>query len=538
MNKNGIFFIPYGGTNEIGMNLNAFFIKRDKQEEWIIVDYGVAMQRELGIQIVMAEFKDLLSKNIIGIVITHGHEDHIGALHHFVKKFDRQIPIFTTSFTAQMIQRKFDENKVQDYKINVVKNNQKFSVGSFSIEMIYITHSIPEPHMVLIEGEGCRILHTGDWKFDEEPVLGDVTNKEKIRKAAGNIDVLIGDSTNAPKKQRTGSEGMVKRALNDIVKELHGKRVIISCFASNVARVKSIIEVAKGCGRKVLLLGRSLETIFGIAKQQRLILEKDIPHVVSINDAADIPNHKLLVVCTGSQGEKGAVLYKLSNEGDFYPIKLQHNDVVIFSSRIIPGNEIPIMEIKNNFIKRKVEIIDSDIEENIHVSGHPSSIEINEMIELTNPKSVIPVHGDPYHLHALAKVAHNAGVKHTLIPYNGAVIKLSSQPQIIANVPVGILGLDGRNLVRMDSKFLQERSQLGKNGIVIIIIDIHTRKLKKTYSFGFLPQKILTGENYLNFLKQHIIENRNKKAIEIINTISFQIERKYKKQPVILVDIV
>lgn len=537
INKDGCYFFILGGANEIGMNLNMFCIRHKGEEQWIIVDAGVSIDRSLGINLVMPSFNDVINKNIVGIICTHAHDDHIGALPFLLPRLKRKVPIFATSFTVQMINKKLSDNRLNDLaEIVTVPMNAKFNVGNFSIEMIYITHSIPEPHAIEIVFNpfNYRILHTGDWKFDDEPIVGEITNKEKFKEIGNRgVDAIVCDSTNAMEEVHTPSEGVARRNLEELMRTLGGQKVFVSCFASNVARIASLIEIAAATNRKVVLLGRSIEYVVGVAQKEGYI--KKTNHVIKPAEAKGVPPGKLMIICTGSQGEKGAVLQKLANEGYFNPLNIDEGDVVVFSSRVIPGNELPIADIKNKLVRRGVKVIDSKHSE-IHVSGHPSAVELREMFKLLRPKCVIPVHGDAIHLQASKEVALSVGIENILVPFNGALIDLLNGPEIIAKVEVSKCGTDGNQLVGLDSNMLLTRKQMGEHGAIFLVL---TRDLnvKSVYTYGVLPNRVISDQRYIKFIRNVVASCKENNVNDMNTFVRDEIMKKFKKTPLVITHI-
>lgn len=535
--KDGCYFFVAGGANEIGMNLNMFCIKNNGEEQWIIVDAGISIQRSDGINSVMCSFNEVINKNIIGIVCTHAHDDHIGALPFLLPRLRQSTPVYATSFTIQMINKKLVEHKVERFAdLITVPINSRFTIGNFGIEMIYITHSIPEPNAIAITFNpfNYKILHTGDWKFDNDPIVGPLTEMNRLKELGKHgIDAIVCDSTNASEEVRTPSEAVARVNLEKLIKELHGKKIFVSCFASNVARVASLIDIAAANNRKVVLLGRSIEFVSALAQKEGYL--KYCHNLVKPAEAKHIADSKLMIICTGSQGEKGSVLQKLANEGYFNPLNINKDDVVVFSSRVIPGNDGPIMDIKNKLIRRGVRIIDLKHSE-IHVSGHPSAVELREMFSMVKPKCVIPVHGDAYHLQAAQEVALSVGIKNTLIPFNGALIDLLNGPSIIARIEMSKCGTDGYQLVGLDSNMLVTRKQMGENGAIFLVLT-KDNNLRSIYTYGVLPNRIISDQKYIRFIRSIIEDCKENNILDISSVVRDSILKKFKKNPIIVTHI-
>jgi ribonuclease J len=397
--------------------------------------------------------------------------------------------------------------------------------------------------MVLIKFGDISILHTGDWKFDSNPLVGDVTNEEKFKQIGRDgVDYLICDSTNSWEERATESEGLAKENLDILVRNNKGKRIIVSCFSSNVARISGLIDIAEKYNRKICFLGKSMLRIINASyKTGYLTPRKNIitPEQVSQHKPGEI-----MIVCTGSQGEKGSVLQRVSHDAHTQ-IKFHRGDVVVFSSRVIPGNEIEITAIKNNFVKRGIEIIDTSYHSTIHVSGHPSRPEVKRLLELTQPANVIPVHGDALHLLGIKNLCFANGYKNVLIPHNGALIALKTikdnqlvnHPEIVESIKVGEDGLDGKQIISLESKLLQTRKNLSENGCIFITFKPNEKPLIS--NCGVLPSKIINNNYYLNhidkILKKHLINNEERTIRFTANQISGFIYENYGKSPVVII---
>ena len=463
-----VVFIPLGGTGEIGMNCNLYGVGEEGARDWLMVDLGITFPRSEapGIEVITPDLSFIEERRdrLVGLLLTHGHEDHIGALGHLWPRLE--CPVYATPFTAELARGKLSDAGLDDAMLNVIETDAHFTLGAFDISYIGLTHSIAEPCAIAIKCGGASLLQTGDWKIDPDPVIG---NKAEIGrlKALGKagIDAIICDSTNALVEGRSGSEADVADAMRDTIAAQKKGRVVVTSFASNIARLASIARAGAACGRRPLLLGYGMQKIYRAARATGYL--DDFPELVEAFDARSVPRDKLLVICTGSQGEPYAALGRLARD-DHADLSLEENDLVIFSSRIIPGNETDIRTLKNRLVRRGVEIIEA---RDLHVSGHPCRDELTDMYRLTRPRAAIPVHGEAQHLASHAALAQELGVPEPLCIHNGDVVQLApGQCRKIDRVPTGRLYLDGRILVSDDDEALQERRDLAESGLVVVII--------------------------------------------------------------------
>ena len=464
-----LLFLPLGGSGEIGMNLNLY----GHNGEWLIVDVGITFGDPTtpGVDIIMPDpsFIEERQDKIAGIVLTHAHEDHLGAVQYLWPKL--KCPIYATPFTAAFLRRKLGETDfLNDIQIIEVPLSGKFFVGDFDIELITLTHSILEPNALMIRTPAGNIMHTGDWKLDPDPALGPKSDEAALIKAGDEgILAMVCDSTNALNPGWSGSEGVVRENLVKLVSELSGK-VAIACFASNVARLESAVQAGLKNGRKVALVGRSLWRIVDAAKETGYL--KDLPPFLEAEDVARLPANKVLYICTGSQGEPRAALSRIARE-DHPGVSLGKGDTVLFSSREIPGNEVGISEVQNNLIDLGVEIITAS-EREIHTSGHPNRDELAQMYQWVRPHIAIPVHGEPRHLLAHAKLARDCQVPHGMAARNGLCMSLSKAGvEVVDEVFSGRLYLDGNRLMPMGNTPLRDRRKMSWNGFVLasLVID-------------------------------------------------------------------
>jgi ribonuclease J len=473
MNKDpGLYFLPLGGSGEIGMNLNLYRYRG----KYLMVDLGVTFGEGTGagVDVIMpdptfiAEHRD----DLLGLVLTHAHEDHLGAVQ-YLWPFLR-CPIYATGFTASFLKRKLQEtNFARDVPINTLEQGAKFKLGDFEIEYIHITHSIPEPNALAIRTPAGTILHTGDWKLDDAPLLGPVTDEAAFRRVGdGGVLALIGDSTNAIKEGTSGSEGSVAVELEKLI-QAAPQRVAVACFASNVARVETIARAAKKAGRECALVGRSLWRIYEAARENGYMA--DLPPFLSESDAGSVPRDRIVMLCTGSQGEPRAALSRIAE--DQHPhVVLEEGDWALFSSRTIPGNEKPVGQLQNQLMRLGVKVI-TDREAAIHVSGHPCRDELTAMYQWIRPRVSIPVHGEAMHMRAHAQLARDCQVPYALVPENGQIIRLDGPdgPQVVDHVQAGRWAVDGDRLLPMDGAIVRGRAKLLWNGAVVATVVVDRR---------------------------------------------------------------
>ncbi len=463
-------FLPLGGSGEIGMNLNAYGYGPADERAWIIMDIGVTFGDAAtpGVDVIMPDPSYLEGETLLGIVLTHAHEDHIGAIGHLWRRL--RAPIYCTPFTAYLVKDKLREAGLGDeVELNIVPMSGAFDIGPFHLRLVTLTHSIPEPNGVVVETPLGVVMHTGDWKIDPDPMVGSPTDSVALQEIGRRgVLAMVCDSTNALVEGTSGSEADVRKELIKLVGELSGK-VVVACFASNVARLSSVIEAARVAGRHVCFVGRSMKRI--VAASQSVGLLKDDSLFVSEEEAALLPDNYVLYLATGSQGESRAALAKIAH-GSHPNVKLESGDTVIFSSRVIPGNEIPIKDVQNHLVERGVTVI-TDRDRPIHVSGHPCKDELRQMYQWVRPKVSIPVHGEARHLREHAALAKELQVEQTVVPRNGDMIRLAPGPaEIIDETPNGRLHLDGNRLVMADDSALRERRKIAVVGHIAVTVAV------------------------------------------------------------------
>lgn len=463
---NTLYFVPLGGTGEIGMNLNVYGYEGD----WLIIDCGVTFgdDSQPGLEVVMPDPGFIVERRdrLLGIVATHAHEDHIGAIPYLWRQL--RCPIWATAFTASLLRAKLAEaGLAEQVRINVVPLSSRFAIGPFDLELITLTHSIPEPNAIALRTPVGTILHTGDWKFDPDPLIGPAADESALSRIGDEgVLALVGDSTNALRPGASGSEADLRRSLTDLIGR-YDARIAVACFASNVARLETIARAAAVHGRDVALVGRSLWRIDKAARENGYLA--DLPRFLTEDEAGYIPRDRIVVICTGSQGEPRSALARIARE-DHPHIVLETGDVVIFSSRIIPGNEKAINRLQNGLVRLGVEIVTEE-DHFVHVSGHPAREELVRMYQMVRPRIAIPVHGEARHLVAHAHLAGECQVQQPLVIQNGDVVRLSSSgASVVDEVSVGRLAVDGRGLLPVTGTALRDRRRVTFNGTAVATV--------------------------------------------------------------------
>jgi ribonuclease J len=461
-NLGDLAFLPLGGTGEIGMNLNLYRC----DGAWLAVDCGIGFGgNELPeADIIMPDPAFIAERRdkLVGLVITHAHEDHIGAVAHLWRQL--RCPVYATPFTAAVLRRKLMEAQLlNEVKLHVMPPNARFDLGPFNLQYLGVAHSTPESQALAIRTKHGLILHTGDWKLDPHPLVGPPTD-EAAFSALGDEGVLamVCDSTNALVEGHSGSESDVRRSLGTLIRSIEG-RIAVTCFASNVARVESIALAARDAGRTVALVGRSLRNLEAAARESGYL--KTVPEFVSEDRADDIPDDNLLILITGSQGEPRSALARVAS--DSHPnISLGEGDTVIFSSRMIPGNEKAIGAVQDNLVRRGVRVM-TDADHMVHVSGHPARDELRRLYRLVRPRYAVPVHGEWRHLSAHAALARELGATPIMLE-NGDILGLShNRTEIVDSAPVGRLALDGNRVVPLQGGVMAARRRMLFNGVVL-----------------------------------------------------------------------
>jgi ribonuclease J len=474
-NQEELVFLPLGGVGEIGMNLALYGYGPAAKRQWIMVDCGVTFAGpELpGVDLVLPDIRFLAKErnNLKGIIITHAHEDHYGALNDLWPGLN--VPVYASPFTAGMLEAKRNyEGGRADIPITIFKAGERINVGPFEIEAVGVNHSIPEPMSLVIRTPLGNVIHTGDWKIDEKPSLGPLTDENRFR-AIGDEGVLalMCDSTNAMRDGVSPSEEQVSEDLQKIIENAEG-RVAITTFSSNVGRIRSIAQAAHAAGREVLLLGSSMKRVVNVARDVGLM--EGIGPFIAEDEYGYIPRDKVVVILTGSQGEARAALAKISRD-EMRHVALASGDTVVFSSRTIPGNEKAILEIKNGLIDQGIHIV-TDSEALVHVSGHPRRNELLRMYEWTRPKILVPVHGEAAHLTAQAELGASAGIASIPRVRNGNILRLAPGPaEVIDDAPFGRIYKDGRLLGDLDEMGISDRRKLAYVGHVAVNVLLDSR---------------------------------------------------------------
>ena len=536
--KEELLFCPLGGSGEIGMNMNLFAYGEPDNQKWIMVDIGVTFADDSlpGIDLIYPDPGFIIDKkdDLLGIVLTHAHEDHIGAIAHIWPQI--KCKIFSTPFTAVLIKEKFKEKRIDiGDNLKIVDLNGTVNLNPFKIEFITLTHSILEPNGLRIETPAGVILHTGDWKVDPNPLIGGKINSDRLKEIGKEgVLAMICDSTNVFSIGKSGSELDVRKSLLNIMLRLK-KRIIVTSFASNVARMETVFDCAKKTGRQISLVGRSMHRIYKAAKQCGYL--KDIIEPIDPRDAKKISREKIVYLCTGSQGEPMGAMMRISSY--VHPdVFIEKDDTVIFSSKIIPGNEKKLYKLHNQLVKDGIEVI-SEENEFVHVSGHPNRDDLKDMYNWVKPQCVIPVHGEHRHM-----IEHINFAKEMQVPYpvqveNGDIVKIypGSKPEVYDKAPSGRLYVDGNISVEEDSQSIKERKNLSSNGYMEVTIlitpkgNIHKRPI---LSFKGLP--ILNEEEFIYGLEEEIEStaktfslNSKKQEHNLIDALKIAC-RKYSKE--------
>ena len=464
--NNELVFLPLGGSGEIGMNLNLFGFGPEHARKWILVDLGVTFggPETPGVDIIMPDisFIEERRKDLLGIVLTHAHEDHMGALARLWPRL--QAPVYATPFTMYLVEDRLKEEGLHGkVPLERVELGDTFDIGPFNIELVTLTHSIPEPNALAIRTDLGLILHTGDWKIDMTPALGPAPDEARLKELGDEgVLAMICDSTNVFSPGESGSEDGVRDELNTLIGKYDGRAVAVATFASNVGRLDSVMEAAKQNSRSVCLIGRSMKRMVGAAKSIGLMQDADI---IDEDTAARMPQGHVLYLCTGSQGEPRAALSRIAN-GEHRSVKFSKGDVVIFSSKVIPGNEKGIFALQNALADDGVEII-TEKDRPIHVSGHPNQDELRQMYEWVRPEIAVPVHGERRHLLRHAEVALEYGAKKSMPGRNGEMMLLAPDgPEIVDIVPTGRLYLDGKEIVSSSDDAMRLRKKMAYSGHV------------------------------------------------------------------------
>ena len=539
-----LIFVPLGGAGEIGMNLNLYGYGPEAKRQWIMIDLGVMFGGDdtPGIDVIMPDpgFIEEHRRNLLGIVLTHAHEDHIGAVAHLWPRL--KAPVYATPFTAALLRGKLEEEGLLDeVPLHIIPLGGELKLGPFQLEFIDITHSIPEPNCIAIRTPLGTVLHTGDWKIDPQPVIGRKTDIDALRRL-GEEGVLaaVCDSTNVFVPGRSGSESEVAARLEAVIAMCKG-RVAVTAFASNVARMQSVIKAGAGAGRHVALVGRSMHKFAAAAIETGYL--KDIPPLIDEESAANLPPHKILYLCTGSQGEPRAALSRIA-QGEHPAVTMGLGDTVIFSSRVIPGNERLIHELQNGFAMRGVEVISAE-DHDVHVSGHPARDELADMYSWLRPRVAVPVHGEERHLMEHVRLAKSLQIPQALHAPNGSVVRLApGEATIIDEAPHGRLHLDGAILTHGDDGAMKERRGLAYAGYIAVTLILDARDRPATDPVVItagIPEEVVEVARRAAGDAQDRLGRRfddEKRAIEEIRRVVRRgVQDVWSKKPVVKVEI-
>lgn len=456
-----LLMLPLGGVGEIGVNMMLY----GYGGQWLMVDFGVGFGEEVmpGIEVVMPDPSFIVERkqDLVGLVITHAHEDHIGAIPYLWKKL--ACPIYATSFAAALVRNKLKEAGLASVaKVTEVRPGSTLTLGPFGIEFVGVTHSIPEPNALAIRTAAGTILHTGDWKFDPEPLLGPKADENSLKRIGdAGVLALVGDSTNVFFPGPTRSEAEVRASLTELIASQKTGRVIVACFASNIVRVETVARAAQACGRQIGLVGRSLYRMVDIAHETGYL--RGLPPFLTEEKIEDVERDNLVLLCTGSQAEPRAALSRMVANAHPHA-HLEEGDTVIFSSRIIPGNERAIGQLHDQLLRAGVTVL-TERDHFVHVSGHPGREDLERMYALIRPRIAVPVHGELRHLTEHAALAKRCGVPETLVIEDGAVVRLAPGPaMVIDRVETGRLAVDGNRLLAVRGSVLRDRHRIALNG--------------------------------------------------------------------------
>ena len=538
-------FVPLGGSNEIGMNLNLYGFGPPARKKWLMVDLGITFGDELtpGIDVIMPDIRFIAERrrDLLGIVLTHGHEDHIGAVAHLWPQL--RCPLFATPFTAVLVRAKLEEAGV-NAPVTIVDLGGKISLGPFEIELITLTHSIPEPNAVAIRTPLGLVLNTGDWKIDPDPLVGETTDEAALRRLGDEgVLAMTCDSTNVFVPGRAGSEGEVRESLSALIAERTSKRIAVTAFASNVARLETVALAAQDAGRSVALVGRSMRRMVSAARSTGYL--KDAPPFVPEDEASMLPADSVVYLCTGSQGEQGSALARIAS-GEHRTAPLDPGDVVIFSSRVIPGNEKKVGAMQNALATRGIEII-TDQDHLTHVSGHPCRDELADMYRWVRPKIAIPVHGEIRHMMEHKRFAESLQVPEAIVAPNGSVLRLApGQPAIIDEVPSGRIQLDGKVPVLDGDSVARMRRGLSFAGfasVTVIIAGNGRAATSPVLIAEGIPEIIVSGmreaaDNAVMKAPRTVLAEDEELAESVRRAVRREANSQWGKRPMVKVEIV
>ncbi len=544
--KDSLVFVPLGGITGIGLN----FFLYGYQGKWLIVDCGIGFPGDNfpGVEVLLPDpaFISRHKKDIVGLVVTHGHEDHIGAIPYLWP--DLQCPIYATPFTAELIEDGLNEfGLLSRVDLHIVELGSVLKLGPFEVEFITVNHSIPEPNMLAIRTAEGTIVHSGDWKFESSPLLGEPADIEELKRLGKEgVLALISDSTNIFTPNEDKTEKDVRDSLTTLFAHFT-RRIIVTCFASNVTRMESIYWAAQANGRKVCLMGRSLWRIDSAARAAGYM--KDIPEFLTKEEAMELPEDKVVYICTGSQGEPFSALSKLASPRPI-PGQMQLNgqDVVIFSSRVIPGNELAIAGLQRRLMMTGCQII-TDKDALVHVSGHPAQDNIQKLYQYLKPQIAIPVHGDPLQVLEHKKLAQEWGAGIAMTLEEGDVLEMNDgDPEILGEIPVGCLAVDGKKILSLGADVLKKRRKMIEGGTVVATLVVNRQGdmlgEPQISSFGLLDETDNGKELLFTKINEALqaLDEQDKRQDEKIKeavrlTVRHFITEQYGKKPLLEVHL-
>lgn len=469
--NDGLYFLPLGGSGEIGMNLNLYACNG----KWLMVDCGISFadDRAPGIDVIVPDASWIAERkeDLLAIVVTHAHEDHVGAVARLWRHF--QCPVYASPFTAEILHNKLTEEGIEDLvEVNIVSPGSSLQLEDFHLDFVDLTHSIPEMQALMITTPYGKVLHSGDWKLDPAPVVGPESNMDKMAEISDNVLAMVCDSTNVFKRGTSGSEGDVQDSLDKLLGSIKQGRVAVTTFASNIARLKTVATIAQKHDRHVVLVGRSLHRMTEAAKNSGYLT--DLPPFLTEKDVGYLPRENVLLLCTGSQGEPRGAMARIARD-DHPQIALDKGDTVIFSSKVIPGNEKTLYALHNQLTENGVEVI-TEADEFVHVSGHPARDELEQMYKTVQPQIAVPVHGEARHLKEHCQLALTLGAKQAIDIRNGDILKLApGDAEIIDTVPAGRLAIDAGETTSLDGEFLSTRRKLVFNGAANALLIVNDK---------------------------------------------------------------
>jgi ribonuclease J len=522
--------------------------------EWIIVDLGITFFDKFGIEVLTPDisFPARVKDHLRGILVTHAHEDHMGAIQYLWPQLE--CPVYASEFSAAVLRHKLREYQLDDkININIVSAKNRISIGnSFEVEYVSLAHSILGACGIYVKTQAGNVFHTGDWKIDNNPLLGDRTDEERLVEIGDEgVDCLLCDSTNSMIDDETISEMDVRETLDRLTQRYRDKRITITCFASNIARLETIFQIARKAGRKIGLIGRSMHRMMDAVSETSYFsddLKAGIASIVPDEEVMSLPSSRVLLVCTGSQGEARSALFRLAR-GENRSIKLGKQDIVFFSSKIIPGNEISIKDMQNFLIRNNVEIVTQEIEHNIHVSGHPNRKALAQMYKWLRPRTLMPIHGDSMMLYVHKSFAEENGIRKTMMADSGDVISVSKDGlEKLNHFDVTFNAIDGTDLIPITSKIIYDREVMSFNGHITVSFVLSGRDRSASKLVG-TPNVTISGIHMdhkntakVNSMIRQIVLNAITKGVDDIKrecsaAIRRLIIRNFEKRPVITVHV-